>query len=124
MLKSQLSRLYSYAVCLFQSCKAIIEAERDERLEKLKELHNDRELAVMEVMSGIETARPHIEMAIAFTNALIELGDPAELLSSQKLVRDRLKALLAAPLNPDIDVTVDFVSNIDDFKNAVKVCLV
>lgn len=99
----------------------MLETARDARLEELTELHNQRELAVMELMSGIETKRPHMEMAVAFTNALIELGDAAELVASHRVVRDRLNALLDAPLNPQLDVSLQFESNIDEFKRVVEV---
>lgn len=106
----------------FQSYKAVLEAVRDASLEELTRVHNQKEIAAMEIMSKFGSSLPHTEMAIAFTNALVELGDAAELLTSNRLVRDRLQGLLAISIDPDIDVAIDFESNLDEFKQAVEVC--
>ncbi|RZF38650.1 hypothetical protein LSTR_LSTR003456 [Laodelphax striatellus] len=104
----------------FQSYKAVLEKHRDDKLEELKQLHKQRELKLMETFHTLEKSVECIENACKFTTRLLELGNAAEILSLRRFVSTQLLNLINNTHKPDINVNIEFKSDMKKFSEAIE----
>ncbi|KAL0273388.1 UNVERIFIED_CONTAM: hypothetical protein PYX00_006065 [Menopon gallinae] len=105
----------------FQSYKAVLEKRRDDVLKELDKLHKVRELEIMELFNCIEKTGNRMEDACKFARKLVELGDAAEILTLKNVVGTQLLNLINNTPKPDVNVALEFETNLDAFAEAVKV---
>ncbi|XP_039295126.1 brain tumor protein [Nilaparvata lugens] len=104
----------------FQSYKAVLEKLRDDRLEELKSIHKQRELKLMETFHSLEKSVECIENACKFTTRLLELGNAAEILSLRRCVSTQLLNLINNTHKPDVNVNIEFKSDMNKFTDAIQ----
>uniref|UniRef100_A0A1B6H495 Uncharacterized protein n=1 Tax=Cuerna arida TaxID=1464854 RepID=A0A1B6H495_9HEMI len=104
----------------FQSYKALLEKRKDDVLDELKELHSERELKIMEMFHVVEKSVERIEDASKFTQRLLEHGSPAEVLCLRQLVSTQLLNLINNTPKPDVNTTLEFVTDMDKFTAAIQ----
>uniref|UniRef100_A0A1B6L209 RING finger protein 207 n=1 Tax=Graphocephala atropunctata TaxID=36148 RepID=A0A1B6L209_9HEMI len=104
----------------FQSYKAMLEKRKDDILDELKELHSERELKIMEMFHVVEKSVERIEDASKFTQRLLEHGSPAEVLCLRQLVSTQLLNLINNTPKPDVNTTLEFVTDMDKFTSAIQ----
>ncbi|KAI5739680.1 hypothetical protein M8J77_022099 [Diaphorina citri] len=104
----------------YQSYKNILEQYRDELIEQLETVHKQRELKIMDSMNVLEKTIERVEQACKYTNNLLDKGSEQEILSLKKHVGNQLLNLINNTPKPDTDVTFQFVTDADKFKQAVK----
>lgn len=104
----------------FQSYKALLEKRKDEILEELKALHSQRELRIMETVHSVEKALDQIDDACKFTTRLLEHGSAAEVLALRRVVGNQLLNLINNIPKPDININIEFITDMDKFKAALK----
>ena len=99
----------------------MLEKRRDELLDELKKLHSVRESEIMELFHSIEKTGNRMGDACKFASRLVELGNAAEILTLKKVVGTQLMNLINNTPKPDVNVTLEFSTNLDNFSDAVKV---
>ncbi|XP_075234706.1 E3 ubiquitin-protein ligase meiotic P26 [Lycorma delicatula] len=104
----------------FQSYKALLEKRKEEVLEELKSIHDQRELKVMESFHNVEKTMECIEDACKFTNRLLDLGNAAEILALRRVVGTQLLNLINNTPKPDVNISIEFTSDMDKFNEAVQ----
>lgn len=72
----------------------------------------------------MEKAIEQIEDANKFTSRLLEHGSAAEVLSLRQLVSTQLMNLINNTPKPDVNTTLEFVTDMDKFTAAIQVTIV
>lgn len=70
---------------------------------------------------SVEKAIEQIEDANKFTSRLLEHGSAAEVLSLRQLVSTQLMNLINNTPKPDVNTTLEFVTDMDKFTAAIQV---
>ncbi|XP_046395805.1 B-box type zinc finger protein ncl-1-like [Ischnura elegans] len=104
----------------FQSYKAILEKCRDKVLNDLESLHSKRELKIMDTFHNVEKTMDKIEDACKFTSRLLEHGNSVEILSLKGVVGAQLKNLINNTPKPDVNVSLEFETDMKKFEAAAK----
>lgn len=104
----------------YQTYKSILEKYRDELVEQLEAVHKQRELKIMDSMNVLEKTIERVEQACKYTNNLLDKGSEQEVLALKRHVGNQLLNLINNTPKPDTDVTFQFVTDSDKFKQAVK----
>lgn len=99
----------------------MLEKRRDDVLKELDKLHKVRELEIMELFNCIEKTGNRMEDACKFARKLVELGDAAEILTLKNVVGTQLLNLINNTPKPDVNVALEFETNLEAFADAVKV---
>lgn len=99
----------------------MLEQRRDELLSELEDLHSVRELEIMELFHCIEKTGNRMEDACKFATRLIELGNAAEILTLKKVVGTQLLNLINNTPKPDVNVILEFETNLEKFAESIKV---
>ncbi|KAL1459096.1 hypothetical protein WDU94_011104 [Cyamophila willieti] len=104
----------------YQTYKNILEKCRGELIEQLEQVHKQRELKIMDSMNVLDKTIERVEQGCKYTNNLLDKGSEQEILALKKHVSNQLLNLINNTPKPDVDVTFQFVTDGEKFKQAVK----
>uniref|UniRef100_A0A8D8RDX7 Tripartite motif-containing protein 45 n=1 Tax=Cacopsylla melanoneura TaxID=428564 RepID=A0A8D8RDX7_9HEMI len=104
----------------YQTYKNILEKCRDELVEQLEQVHKQRELKIMDSLNVLEKTIERVEQGCKYTNNLLDKGSEQEVLALKRHVSNQLLNLINNTPKPDVDVTFQFVTDGEKFKQAVK----
>ena len=103
----------------FHSYKALLEQRREALMGQLEASHKRQELAIMELFHSVEKTIEKIEDGTKFAQRIVDNGNAPAILSVKKLVVDQLLYLISATPNPNLDVHLEFETNMGAFGDAV-----
>lgn len=92
---------------------------KKELLKELKEIHSQKELAIMEMHQGVEKAAEKIETASQFTERMLAHGNGVEVLSMKKPIMTQLLMLLDNMPRVVTDVSIEFRADLKAFAVAL-----
>nr|CAD7433613.1 unnamed protein product [Timema monikensis] len=104
----------------FHSYKAVIERCRDAALERLKSLHKQRELGIMDTCDSVEKVVEKMNHACKFTSRLLEHGNAPEVLALKKTVGAQLLYLINNTPKCNVNTAIHFDTDMSKFEDAVK----
>lgn len=105
------------AFCAYQ---AAIENCRDKSLERLENLHKERELKIMDLFDQVDKTVQRIDCACSFASRLLRRGDGTEIVMLKKTVSSQFTRLLEGAPEFDVDYSVEFVTKMDKFEQIVE----
>lgn len=89
-------------------------------LAELDSMKNNKELAVMDLCHSVEKAVEMLESGCSFTEHVLNNGSALQLLLLKKLISDQLKSLIAKVPECDIDVNIEFKTDLSSFEEALN----
>ncbi|CAH0395741.1 unnamed protein product [Bemisia tabaci] len=104
----------------YQSYKAVLEQLKDEALAELESVHKKQELVIMETCHNVEKSMEHLDRTNKFADTLLEKGNSSEILALKPLIVSHLLRLISTVPKPKIKVELEFVTDMNQFKEAAK----
>ncbi|XP_059144458.1 brain tumor protein-like isoform X2 [Physella acuta] len=104
----------------FQSYKTILEDIRDSFLKELDELHEKRELCLMERMHKLSTYENQLTQAKSFVERICQNGHAGQVAQLLQTMLSQLNKLCMGLIMPDVPVNTEFKTDASAFASAVK----
>ncbi|KAH9513488.1 hypothetical protein Btru_033173 [Bulinus truncatus] len=104
----------------FQSYKAVLEEIRDSYLKELDELHEKRELCLMERMHKLSTYENQLYQAKSFVDRVCQHGHAGQVAQLLQTMLNQLNKLCMGLIMPDVPVNTEFKTDALAFTSAVK----
>lgn len=104
----------------FHSYKAILEKCKVNALNKLDQLHSERELKIMDIFHNLDETVEKIESACNFTSRLLQHGNCYELITLKQMISTQLLKLINNTPKPEVSFSIEFETDIDKFENSIK----
>ncbi|CAG0883996.1 unnamed protein product [Darwinula stevensoni] len=105
---------------VYQSYRAILEEQKEKALAELEQLGREKELRIMETLNQVGTIQEKLEDATSFSKRVLENGSGLEAVILQPTVCMALTKLSNDFPAVEIDTSLDFISDVDGFRVAVK----
>ncbi|XP_012946152.1 brain tumor protein isoform X2 [Aplysia californica] len=104
----------------FQSYKAVLEETRNAFLKELDELHEKRELCLMERTHKLSNFENQLSQAKGFVDRVCEHGHAGQIAQLLQMMLTQLNTLCMGFIMPDIPANTEFKTDAPSFSNAVK----
>lgn len=105
----------------YQSYKAYLEMCQDDLLKELHTIHKQKELKIMGSYHLVERTMEKVDDACKFTTRLLKQGNTVEIVSLRNVVAAQLRQILATSPEPEVNTSIEFVTDNPKFQAAVKV---
>ncbi|XP_034243852.1 brain tumor protein-like isoform X2 [Thrips palmi] len=104
----------------FQSYKAFLEMCQEDLLKELHTIHKQKELRIMGSYHMVEKTMDKVDDACKFTSRLLRQGNNVEIVSLGNIVIAQLHKILATSPEPEVNTSIEFVTDGTKFQAAVK----
>ncbi|KAE8745672.1 hypothetical protein FOCC_FOCC007673 [Frankliniella occidentalis] len=104
----------------FQSYKAFLEMRQEDLLKELNTIHKQKELKIMGSHHMVEKTMDQVDDACNFTTRLLKQGNTVEIVSLRNVVSTQLRKILATSPEPEVNTSIEFVTDSSKFQAAVK----